>query len=536
MKKRIAALILSGLLLLGVTGCQKEKGEVTSIPDSSSAEASSEVSDESETLTNTQSESLQADIVVVGSGLGGMSAALHAAENGASVIVVEKQGYVGGSFVASAGNLLVCQVEENKDYHLYESNDTLEDALGRWSNRMESSNHNSGYPDYDRVSSLLVDTMPTLNWLKEYGATYEPNLTIADVGIDTVKVDVPTISEGKGGAKLISLLKEKCENAGVQFYTSTPATELIVENDKVVGIKADSENGIIEIKAGNVILASGGFGANKELISELVPGIDGTGYFYQGLMSNTGDGMKMAEAVGAKLYTDSWIAETNILPSEKLLEANADFAKLSAGFVYAKPVQGDPIPEATCTDRILVDKDGNRIMNEAANSSVHTLTMESKSASPYYVIYSDISEELAAILESGIGTGDVIKGENVDTLAAAANMDPVVLNETISRYNQFVTNNEDSDYEKPAESLKAVSTDGPIYLVRFVPSFVATMGGVETNDNYQALNLDGNPIDGLYAVGEVAHRFAYNRNFYPGASNNFAIVMGYAAAEHATAK
>ena len=115
-------------------------------------------------------------------------------------------------------------------------------------------------------------------------------------------------------------------------------------------------------------------------------------------------------------------------------------------------------------------------------------------------------------------------------------MDGSTLEETVQKYNKAAIDGKDMEYGKPIDYLKEISNEGPYYLVHFVPSYVATYGGVKTNENYQALKADGSEIENLYAVGENAIRFAYNRNYVAGASNNFSLSMGRRAAIHAISK
>ena len=112
-------------------------------------------------------------------------------------------------------------------------------------------------------------------------------------------------------------------------------------------------------------------------------------------------------------------------------------------------------------------------------------------------------------------------------------MDPAVLEATVARYTQLAQAGNDEDFGKKAERLNPIVQEGPYYLVRFVGAFSGTLGGVKTNDNFQAIRADGSVIDGLYAVGEMANRFCYNQMYFSGSSLTFSATMGRIAGAHA---
>lgn len=394
----------------------------------------------------------------------------------------------------------------------------------------------SGYPDYDRVRRLLVESSKTIQWLADIGAKFIPNLTIEKNFFDTVKVDVATTESTMGGAKLVQEMQNKAEENGAKFLTNMTATSLKIENDKVTGLIAESKDGTYEISAKNVILACGGFGGNNEMMAKYVKSLDKTDYYYQGLESNTGDGITMAEAAGADIYSEGWVAGSNITPSKKLIDTNKQFAKLIQGFVYTVRPEGDPIEGASSYYHLLVDKEGNRVGNEAEGARDQIRTLADLGSAPYYVLYDNPKGELKEILESGLGMDEVFKGEDLIELAEDARMDIYTLGETVEKYNEAAIEGIDSEYGKEGDYLNEIGNEGPYYLVHFVPSYVATYGGVKTNENYQAIREDGLPIENLYAVGENAIRFAYNRNYVAGASNNFSLSMGRIAAIHALSK
>lgn len=461
-------------------------------------------------------ESLEADIVVIGSGISGMSTAISALQNGAKVIVVEKQAALGTGFISSFGNVMMAQVEENKEFHKTQSDDTLEKALERWE-RMTNQGGKEGieYPDYNRVKDIIVGSGETIAWIEDLGVPFEQSFTKEQRGADVVKPI--TSGDERGGAKLVQTFIKKLEEYGATVLSGTAATELIEQDGKVIGIKAISMDTEYEIKADNVVLATGGFGGNEDYVKELIPEIINIGYQFTGSGANTGDGITMAKKVGAAIYEDGWIIPSpgKLLPSKALTDVNAEFNKLNS----LSQLEGGLIDKL-----MLINKDGKRMTNEAGQGVVVAADLIDAKEAPYYILFDSSSEGVVSILETGLATGDVLKADTIEKLAELAKMENLV--DTFNNYQKMVKVGQDTEFNKPAEMLKEYSTEGSYYLVKFVPNFVATMGGLKTTEDCQVIREDGTKIEGLYAVGEVAHRFLYNRAHFANASNSASLTMG----------
>ena len=162
-------------------------------------------------------------------------------------------------------------------------------------------------------------------------------------------------------------------------------------------------------------------------------------------------------------------------------------------------------------------------MNEAAPVTALATSMTDNQAGPYYVLFDSSNAEVVAVIEKGLSTGDVLKGASIEELADAAGAPQLAA--TFEAYQQAAAAGADEAFGKKADMLAAYG-DGPFYLVKFVPSYVATMGGVKTDASCQALGENGSVIPGLFAVGEATHRFMYNRSFVRHCSNSSALTMG----------
>lgn len=494
----VGAMVLGGSLAL--TGCspqsepKKENGAATA---AGSAEAA------------------EADIIVIGSGLAGSACSISAAQNGARVILVDKAPFLTSTFLTSKGNVSIAQVAENRADWRYDSDapDTMDQFVARYRDLTEIGKVDAPYPDYDRMQHLMEESCATIAWVEQLGITFEKSFTKEMVGTDTVKPDVSADPATEAGVQLANVFAAEFERLGVQTMLSTEATELVKDGDAVVGVKVQGTDGSQELRAKAVVLATGGFGGSADYCDQLVPAINEMGFQYLGNAMNTGDGMTMASAIGAALYEDPWVIPNVIMPTRALTKADAGFKKLC----------DTGMEGAATSSKMLVDATGARFVNEAAPVTALATSMTDNQAGPYYVLFDSANAEVAAVIEKGLSTGDVLKAGSIEELADVAGAPQLAA--TFEAYQQAAVAGEDEAFGKKADMLVPYG-DGPFYLVRFVPSYVATMGGVKTDASCQALGEDGSPIAGLFAVGEATHRFMYNRSFVRHCSNSSALTMG----------
>lgn len=460
-------------------------------------------------------EAKQADIVIVGSGLAGSACARAAALGGANVILVDKAPFYMSTFLTSLGNVSIAQIPENKDFWIFEDGepDTMDSFTERYKNMTEIGKIDAPYPDYERMQHMMEESCETINWVNELGLGFKESFTKEQVGTDTVKPDAPADPSIKAGQDVADAFQAELENLGVEVMLSTEATKLIQDGDTVVGITVKEGKKEQDIMAKAVVLAVGGFGGSDEYRDELVPAINKVGFQYLGNAMNTGDGMTMAKEIGASVYDDCWVIPNVIMPTRTLTEAEPGFAKLC-----------DTGMEGAATSaKMLVDASGKRFVNEAGPVTALATSMTDNAAGPYYVLFDSSNADVVALIEKGLDTGDVFKAESLEELATAAGT--ASLAETFATYQAAVEAGSDAEFGKKADMLVPYG-DGPYYLVAFVPSFVATMGGVRTNGECQAVRDDETVVDGLYAIGECTHRFMYNRSFVRHCSNSSALTMG----------
>ena len=461
----------------------------------------------------------ECDVVVVGAGLSGLTAAASAQREGANVVALEKLAVTGGSAKASLGSFMICEVPENEGYHVTDEADTLDAALERWATSQANSVRESPYPDEDRLKSQLVDTMITVDWLTSFGATFTPKSPIAERGMAMLQGDVADAPEGRAAAKILNLLKETFIDNGGTLLLETPATGLIIDdNGAVIGVEAQSKQGPVKVYADSVILATGGFSQNPEMTAEMIPELHDL--FTIASIGNTGDGIRMAIEAGAAPFEDAWVNPCWPSPSAEFYAANNN----ALVFQYSNSPLAD-VSEPTY-NRLMVDANGKRFMNEAAHYSLQTLKIAYGDA-PYYSIYSGLTGTAAEIAESGLVSGAVFKADSIAELAEQLGLDAATLEETVARYDEICAAGEDVDFGKDVAYLDhPVGETGPFYAIKVVPACSDTLGGVKTNDDRQVLKEDGSVLEGLFAVGACSNKYYYNQSYFSGSALTFSATDG----------
>lgn len=466
-------------------------------------------------------EELTTDVVVVGGGGAGMSAAVRLAELGQQVILFEKASFLGGAISVSGGNQVIMGSQLQADNGV--EDDSVESMVADFEANGANKNNeeiltlfaeNVGAATDWLVASCGIEFEPGLHQLGEYSHNRE----LAYTG---------------GGAGFAERMRKAVESSGATVYLSTKVESLLVEDGAVVGVKAVSTDGTKEytVHAANVVLATGGYGNNKDMLTDEMKSA-----LYYGPATSTGDGIRMAEAV------------------------NAQTANMEYGKRYPNGIEVDTgIAKSTIAGNIvgwtmsaiLVNADGNRVVNEkASNRTILEEELQQPGGMLYLLLDSETFEVWKTKLApAGISEGDIEKylaangtttpvfahGETLEEAAAAAGVNAENLAATVEKYNSFVEKGEDADFGRNASYLTMKIGAGPYYLIEQKPRFATTMGGLVVNTNMQVLNQDGNAISGLYAAGETCGQ-VMGDDSPSGANNAWAITSGKLAADAIAAK
>lgn len=491
----LASTILIVAMLFSLVGCSNKEG---SLVDNST-------NDDSVVEIDT-------DLLVVGGGGAGMTATVSAAAKGLDVVLIEKNGFLGGSTGVSSGGMVVTGSNIQKELGVTE--DTPESMIEDFLVNGENLN------DQEKLEIYANSVGDTVNWLID-DLDFKMNTARGFYSTAEYAHDRVMFFED-GASGLVKMLKGAIEETNAKVMLDTKGEELIVEDGVVNGIKAvggDGKNYRINAKA--VLLATGGFGNNVDMLSE-----DMKTVLYYGLKSSTGDGHLMAKSVNAKFQ---------LMEYGKLYSNGIEIAERTAKSTsFASQA-------ATDISGILINKEGNRIVNEkASNKEILDAQFAEEDKTLYMLMDSDSFEafltkiEQNSISQKQIDTWLANNGSiapifaNADTLeevAEIAGINVENLKTTVEKYNKFVANASDTDFGRPVEYLKDEIGEGPYYIVEQKPRFATTMGGVVTNENLQIINEDGQLIKNLYAAGELAGGVSGNDS-PPGANVGWALTSG----------
>ena len=445
----------------------------------------------------------EADLIIVGAGGAGLTAAKAAADQGVSVILIEKSGVIGGNSLCSQVgiNAAGSAIQESLGME-FATAELLKEAQMQWGGRE------------NLVDAYVENSGKAVDWLAEtLGVTFDgktgdkvdPADPLASVGEDhpsgsdlfMVKAD----ADGYTANTLVNALNAAIQKAGVTLYVNTEATELVAENGAVTGVKAKAADGSEIVFTGKaVLLATGGFGQNHDMVVQYRPDLQ---YAITDEMApTTGDGIIMAEAVGAKTVD---MAEMQLFPH------------VPVGDTWLSPMA---MPGGFMTTSLFINQDAQRYTTEGFDPSIAG-TLQQEHA---YVIFgeSDMNDTLKHLEERGL----VKSGDTAEALAAELGLDGTALQATIDKWNADCDVGQDSQFERQPFTLKKI--EGKLYGYAFGVGAHYMMGGVLINEKTQVLDQDENVIPGLYAAGEVTGGFHGSKRV-DGSGTGDAFVFGYVA-------
>ena len=492
----------------------------------------------------------ECDVVIVGAGGAGMTAALQAVDSGVnSVIIVEKGGSTGGNTSRATGGMNAAKTvyqDENEwsdatttavekaiatAEEKYADDGKVSDLTAKVKEQFEAYKANpegyfdsvelfaldtiiggKGLNDFDLVMTLTGNSAEAIDWL----ATKDAHLTnVGSFGGASVKrIHRATTEDGKTtpvGAYLVKVLTADVEAEDkIDLRTNTAATELVMEDGKAVGVKVKNENGEYTIRAKAVILASGGFGADLDRVAALKPEL--AGFVTTNASTITGDGIDMAVAVGAATVD---MEQIQIHPS---VYTETTTALITEG------IRGD--------GAILVNQEGKRFVNELEtrdNVSAAELAQEGGYA---YTILDQKMMDASSTYNSYFTKGYAVQADTYEELAEKLGIDPATFAATMEAWNKAVADQKDDEFGRL--SFAAALDTAPYYAIKVSPGIHHTMGGVKINTNAEVLTEAGEAIPGLYAAGEVTGG-VHGANRLGGNAVADIVVFGRIAAQNAAA-
>ncbi len=431
----------------------------------------------------------EADIIIVGAGGAGMVAAIEATNAGASVIILEKRQYAGGSTMRASGGIDAAGTQLQRDAGIEDSGEQFaKDII-----RQGKTN------DPVLVEYLASHGEETIEFAKSIGFEFSPKIQIQYNDPPRSHRDAYNRSVG---LVLVPLLLKQMEERNVTILYNTTATAFIKEESgEVTGVKAVDANGVEMIfKGGAIIDAAGGFAGSQELIAKYVPQY--IGYPTAGEITNTGDGMIMAEAIGAKLDNMEYV-------STSALEYNTLYS---------------PGVTMTRNGMIRFNAKGEHVQNGKPNEEV------------IYGVYNAITEANSPTAAVFTSSGSAIIADTIRELAEKLDIDPDIMEKSLNEYNEDYLSEEKIDRVTGSKitALVNIGESGPYYAIRLINGTHYTCGGIVINVNTEVIDTEGNVMPGFYAAGEVTTG-VHGQVRYTGNSITDVLTFGRVAGTNAAA-
>jgi fumarate reductase flavoprotein subunit len=466
-------------------------------------------------LVYAQVKTIKADMVIIGGGGAGTAAALTAIQNGVKeVVLLEKQPDLGGTSALAGGQLWGAETH-------------IQQAAGAKTNKDEAFKEHMEFNHFDRVDpkvlrAFIEKTADTMKWLEDNGIGYKAN------GYTHSPLDSTGATRNFG--RTIKKLADRFTAGGGQIFLNTKAENILRGPDgRISGVIAtDTKGETILINTKTVILATGGFTGNEELLYKYFPAYwDSNAYHSEATKTNTGDGIKLAADAGAGLNDYATLVRE---PGYTFYEGENNFNRL-------------------CNRaNAWVNKHGQRFQDEtwSGNGSVNALLKQ-----PGKVGFALFDEESVQAINDSLKSrgqythlkefyreedkkGEWVKiSDNWDDIARWIGADPKVLKAEVDLYNSFCDQGRDAVFAKNPKSLKSLRTP-PYYAVKFGPLMIDTYGPVRINERMEILDKQDKPIPGFYAGGAICGQIQGHDYHLHGGALGFAVNSGRIAAENAT--
>ncbi|WP_314673820.1 flavocytochrome c [uncultured Solobacterium sp.] len=458
------------------------------------------------------------DVVIVGAGGAGMTAAITATDAGKKVIVVESQPIAGGNSVRSTGGMNAAKTpyQDKNEFkeaagvektlataaEKFADNATITALAATVKSQWDAYQANpQGY--FDSVELMELDTMiggkgknnpelvkalaensaAAIEWLASIGA--EVKNVGAFGGASVKRIHRPVNADGKVtavGAYIVPILEKSLQDRNVQFLFDTTANEIIMKDGKAVGIKGTGKDGHkVTINAKSVVIATGGFGANAEMVEKYKPELKG--FATTNAEGAQGQGIDMATAVGAATVD---MDQIQIHPTVHIEEdGNAH--------LITEGLRGD--------GAILVNTEGKRFYDEVSTRDKVSAAIIAQPEKSAWLIVDQSMVDKSAVIAGYIKSGYTVTGATYEELAKAMGVDEGTFTSTMNTWNQAVEAKSDAEFGRT--SFANPLTAAPYYAIKITPAVHHTMGGIVINPKAEVLNEKGEAISGLYAAGEV---------------------------------
>ena len=408
------------------------------------------------------------EVVVIGAGGAGMTAAIMLHQAGKNFVLLEKMPYAGGNTTKATGGMNAAETH-------YQKEQGIEDSKALFAADTMKGGHALNDPEL--VAMMANESANAIDWLDTIDAALPK---ISDSGGASVnRIHAPEDGSGVGGY-LVERFSAKLNELGVEPLYDTAATELLTDAEgKICGVKAEGKDTIYTFNCKAVILASGGFGANEDMYTQYRPDLKGT--VTTNAPGATGDGIVMAQKLGAALVD---IEQIQLHPT----------VEQTTSILITESVRGD--------GAILVNQSGVRFTNELlTRDAVSAAELEQEGQYAWIIFDQNLRDHLKAT-EKYVKSGITVQADTIEGLAEILKIDPATLAKTLNDWNGYVKDQRDPDFGRTT-GMDADLTTPPYYAIKIAPGIHHTMGGVKINTAAQVINNEGKVIPGLFAAGEV---------------------------------
>lgn len=458
----------------------------------------------------------KADVVVVGAGLAGHCAALSAAEQGATVVLLEKTAHYGGSSIQSGGSFAFSNTEDQRAAGVSDSDELFS---------RDMMNAAANQADPAQIDLYLAHQHETQAWLKQQGVVFHK------VSLSS-NTSVPRTHPTHPRQCMEALHQRVLENPNITYLDNAPMTGLLTEAGHVVGVTFAREGKAVPLRANRgVVLASGGFAQNRDLIARHAPQLLAAPSF--GGSGNTGDGLIAAATLGAQLL---------------------DMDSITGTFGMALPRYPDltPHPEdepllrmAIYRGAVVVNRAGRRFADESISyKTLGTLTLQQPGAVVFQIFDQPIMDQSAPEptvndLKGAFDKGAIKTAPTLRALAQQVGLDPAAVEQAVARYNLDIkSKGQDSEFGrmnlgKGWGTLVPIEQP-PFYILPCSTGILATYCGVRVDTAMRVLNARGEAIQGLFAAGELTGGF-HGPGYVSGTAQGKAAIFGRVAGQQASA-
>ena len=448
------------------------------------------------------------DVVVVGAGGAGFSAAITAKAAGANVVLLEKMPAVGGNSLISGAEMNVAKnwvqpkLGINDDSPELHATDTFKGGDGKG--------------DMKVINVMTHQALDAAKWCRDYlGVQFEDDNLFFFGGHSRKRALIPV---GHTGTEFIAKFQAKADELGIPVITNMKAEELIKDKDgRVVGVKATMDGAEYTFNAkGGVVLATGGFGANPEMVKKYNPKIDER-FKTTDAPGTTGEALYMAERAGAELVNMGYIQT----------------------YPICDPISGaiELIADARFDGAIMLNQEGKRFVEELQRRDVLSEAILNQTGRYCWVLWNDNIGKISNTVKAHANEYEAFTKQGImatcDDLKCIADFTKIPFDQlqaTVKRVTDMAGKGNDKDFKHRAGLMDM--SQGKYYVIKAVPSTHHTMGGVRINEKAEALTAEGKVIPGLWAAGEVTG-VTHGTNRLGGNAYTDIIVFGRIAGEAA---